>query len=261
MVDFDDYWYLPHNHRSFKHYRENGQSSRFIEIIRQAGYVSVTTGALADEVRRHNPNVVVIPNVLDPDSPMAYPVRIKSNSLRFGYLGGSFHLPDVELLRGLNNTLSNSGLKYSLSLFGYKHDSVYFDYASVLTNNASYTGNLVLYPSLPVPDYLVYYNLFDVLLVPLVANKFNSLKSELKLVEAGTFKRAVIVSGVLPYTPFLKDKCNCLVANSKTDWYKKIRYLVNNPGAVTELGKQLHHDIQEHFNYEKITKYRAEIYK
>lgn len=261
MVDFDDYWHLPYNHLSFNRYKKENLPARFIEIIRQAGFISVTTDALAEEVRRYNQNVLVFPNVLDPASQLAYPVEIQSDRLRFGYLAGSHHLPDVELLRGLNNRLANSGLKYSLALFGYRHESIYFDYASVLTNNANYTDNLVLYPSLPVPDYLAYYNLLDVVLVPLVANKFNSLKSELKLVEAGTFKKAVIVSDAMPYKPFLKDKVNCLVAKSKADWFRKIKYLVNNPEAVTDIGNQLHHDIQEHFNYEKIVKYRAAAYK
>jgi processive 1,2-diacylglycerol beta-glucosyltransferase len=261
IVDFDDYWHLPHNHLSYERYRNENLPARFIEIIRLADYVSVTTQVLADEVKRHNSNVFVFPNVLNPDCQQVYPIEIKSDCLRFGYLAGSHHLPDVELLRGLNNRLENSGLKYSLALFGYKHDGAYFDYAGLLTNNANYTDNLVLYPSLPVPDYLMYYNLLDVVLVPLVANKFNSLKSELKLIEAGTFAKAMIISDVMPYKPFLKDKINCLAVKNKKDWFRKIKYLANNPNAATDIGNQLHHDIQEHFNYEKITKYRAGIYK
>ena len=261
MVDFDDYWHVPHNHPSFEFYRKIGQPTKLTGIIKKADHISVTTQALAGEVRRYNSNVFVFPNVLNPDCPQAYPVEVKSDRVRFGYLGGSGHLADVELLRGLNNRLSNSGLKYSLSLFGYRHDSIYFDYARMLTCDANYTDNLVLFPFLSVPDHLVYYNIIDTVLVPLVSGKFNSLRSELKLVEAGTFGKAVIVSDVMPYKPFLKDKINCLIAKRKTDWFRKIKYLVNNPNAVKDLGIQLHHDIQEHFNYEKITKYRAEIYK
>jgi hypothetical protein len=103
--------------------------------------------------------------------------------------------------------------------------------------------------------------MIDVSLVPLISNKFNSLKSELKLFEASVFERAVIASNVPPYKPFLKNKVNCLISEFRTDWFKNIKYLIKNPDAVKEYGKQLNHDMQKHFNYEKITKYRAEIYK
>jgi len=261
VVDFDDYWYLPYNHLSFLHYKKRNQPFRFIEIIKQADYLSVTTELLAKEVKKHNPNVFIFPNTLSHNCPQLYPIEIDNKDLRFGYLGGSCHLPDIELLRGLNNKLSNSGLKYSLNLFGYKHDSVYYDYAGVLTDNGRFTDNLTLYSSLPVPEYLHYYNMIDVSLVPLIPNKFNSLKSELKLFEASIFKKAVIASNVPPYKPFLRNKINCLVSEFRADWFKNIKYLIKNPDAAKDYGKQLNHDMQKHFNYEKITKYRAEIYK
>lgn len=261
MVDFDDYWHLPYNHLSFQHYKNSNQAYQFIEILKQAQYISTTTEILAKEIRKHNPNVVTFPNCISQDNSHIYPIEIKSDTLRFGYLGGSCHLPDVELLRGLNNKLCGSKLKYSINLFGYKQDSVYFDYAKVLTDNGDYSENLTLYPSLPVPDYLYFYNMVDVSLVPLIPNKFNSLKSELKLVEAGMFERTVIASNVLPYKPYIKHKKNAFIAESKTDWYKGVKYFINNPDAVSDYGKQLFQDIQKHFNYEHISESRAEAYK
>ena len=261
MVDFDDFWYLPYNHLSYRHYKKNNQPQRFIQILRQADYVSTTTKLLAQEIKKYNMNVFVFPNAISKENTYAYPIEIPSPCIRFGYVGGACHLPDVELLRGLNNKLNNSGLEYSLNLFGYKEEGAYFDYAKILTSNGAFSKNLTLYPSLPVPDYLTFYNLFDVSLVPLVANKFNSMKSELKLVEAAMFNLPVIVSNVFPYKPYLKHKKNCLVAECKNDWFKSVRYLVKNPEAITQYGKQLNDDIIKHFNYELISDYRAQVYK
>lgn len=261
MVDFDDYWHLPYNHLSFQHYKKNNQPFRFIEIIKQAAYLSTTTELLAKEIRKFNKNVVVFPNCISSNNPQTFPIEIDSPIIRFGYVGGSCHLPDIELLRGINNKLHGSGLDYSLNLFGYKQESVYFDYAKVLTDNGSYSDKLTLYPSLPVPDYLYFYNMMDVSLVPLVANKFNSLKSELKLVEAGMFESTVICSNVMPYLPFLMHKKNAFIAENKTDWFKGMKYFIKNPQAVSDYGKQLYQDIQKHFKYENITKSRAEAYR
>ena len=261
MVDFDDYWRLPSNHLSYKHYKRTRQTEKFIEILKQADYISTTTELLAQQIIPLNKKVYVFPNTLSDTNSNIYPVEIKSDKVRFGYIGGACHLPDIEILRGLNNKLGNSGLTYTLSLFGYKHDSIYFDYAKVLSDNGNYTKNLCLFPSLPVPEYLMYYNMIDAALIPLKDNKFNSLKSELKLIETGTFTKAAIVSDVLPYKPMLKDKTNCLVAKSRTDWFRQMKYVVKNPNCVEDLGHQLYQDIQIQFNHDKITKYRAEVYK
>lgn len=261
MVDFDDYWHVPSNHLSFHHYKTNNQPYRYTEILKQAQYISTTTEILAREIRKHNPKIFVFPNCISLENSFTYPIEIKSEKTRFGYLGGSCHLSDVELLRGLNNKMNGSGLDYSLNLFGYKEDSVYFDYAKVVTDNGTFSKGLTLYPSLPVPEYLFFYNMIEVSLVPLIPNKFNSLKSELKLVEAGMFEKTVIASNVLPYKPYLSHKKNAFIANSKTDWFKGIKYFVKNPGAVSDFGKQLCLDMQKHFNYEHITKIRANAYQ
>ena len=89
MVDFDDYWHLPSSHLSFQNYKQNNQPYKFIEILKQANYISVTTDLLADEVKKHNPNVFIFPNALNLESGRAKPIEITSKELRFGYIGGS----------------------------------------------------------------------------------------------------------------------------------------------------------------------------
>ena len=64
-------------------------------------------------------------------------------------------------------------------------------------------------------------------LIPLQDNKFNRMKSELKMIEAGYFKKAVIVSEVHPYTNVINRK-NCLSVGVRQDWTPKIRGLLKN---------------------------------
>jgi glycosyltransferase involved in cell wall biosynthesis len=261
MVDFDDYWKLPGDHIFYKAYQRNGQAKKYIEILKTADYITCTTNILAKYIKEHNTNVFVLPNVLDGYHPDARLEINTNNKVCFGYLAGSAHKPDIELLRGLNNTLNNYKLDYELHLFGYRHDNIYFDYAKILTNGSRYCNNLVLHPPAPCPGYLTYYNTFDVSLVPLRVNLFNTLKSELKLIEAANFKMPVIASDTYPYRPYLKHMRNSLVANSKSDWPKRIRYFINNPSAVKDFGEQLHLDVQKKFNYGKTIEKRKETYR
>jgi hypothetical protein len=261
IVDFDDYWELPGNHLSYRKYQEDKQTGKLIRILKTADYITCTTGLLAVQIRKYNKNVFVIPNALDSNHRFAKQINVPSEKLRFGYLAGSCHKPDVELLRGLNNKLLSRKFPYELHLFGYKWNSVYVDYVKILTSEGIYKDNFYLHEALPCPDYLVRYNQFDVPLVPLKANLFNSLKSELKLLEAGIFRKTVIASESMPYKPFLKHHRNCLVAKGRNDWVRQIQFLANNPQASKDFGEQLHMDIQKQFNYEKITRTRTETYR
>ena len=75
-----------------------------------------------------------------------------------------------------------------------------------------------------VTTYANNYNTFDVSLAPLVESEFNANKSQLKIIEAGFHKKAIIASETQPYTIDLinaveegqfNDKGNALTVNPK----------------------------------------------
>jgi hypothetical protein len=93
-------------------------------------------------------------------------------------------------------------------------------------------------------------------LIPLQDNKFNRMKSELKMIEAGYFKKAVIVSNVHPYTNAISNK-NCLSVGVRQDWEQKIRGLLKNHKWQDDLRFELNELILnkyliEHQNGERI---------
>jgi hypothetical protein len=97
-------------------------------------------------------------------------------------------------------------------------------------------------------------------LIPLRNNRFNNLKSNLKLIESGFKKCAVIVSNVFPYTPMLKHGVNCLVVKNKHDWYRHMVKLIENPNMIEDLSEQLYIDVQAQ-HMEEVVKTRFETYK
>ena len=262
VVDFDDYWDVPYGHLLYDKYRRSNTPKFFEGQLSLFDAVTVTTPWLADAVRPFNKNVYVLPNAIDPGEQQFAIREVRSERIRFGWIGGVCHLPDIELMRGLNNRLNNSELKdrYTLNIFGYQKDSIFDNYCDVLTDNGKYLGGFQAYPNQTAETYTQYYNFLDVALVPLVDNKFNNLKSELKLIEAGFFKKATIVSDVLPYSPILTDK-NCLRVRKRQDWFKHIKYLINNPGKAQELGENLHETVKDKFNQNTVSKTRYDLYK
>lgn len=125
-----------------------------------------------------------------------------------------------------------------------------------------------------INEYATHYNNIDVLLVPLKETKFNEMKSQLKVIEAGMFHKAIIASNFGPYTLDLKslfekngvinENGNAILIDSRTnhkDWAKSIEKLVNNSALIKKLGDNLYDTVKETYNLDNVTKKRADFYK
>ena len=124
----------------------------------------------------------------------------------------------------------------------------------------------------PVTTYAKNYSKFDISLAPIQNHIFNRMKSQLKVIEAGFYKKALIASNVGPYTIDLKHALhqgqftdgNALLvneSNNHSDWSKNIKKLVENPNMITDLGERLYETVKDKYHLNVVTKTRAEFYK
>ena len=101
---------------------------------------------------------------------------------------------------------------------------------------------------------------------------FNRMKSQLKVIEAGFYKKAIIASNLGPYTIDLKHAIkngeftdgNALLVDehkNHSDWAKWIKKLVENPNMITDLGERLYETVKDKYHLDVVTKTRAEFYK
>jgi glycosyltransferase involved in cell wall biosynthesis len=124
----------------------------------------------------------------------------------------------------------------------------------------------------PVNSYAKNYSKFDISLAPIQDHVFNRMKSQLKVIEAGFYKKALIASNVGPYTIDLKHALNqgqftdgnaLLVDNARnhSDWAKNIKKLVENPNMIVDLGERLYETVKDKYDLNQVTKTRSEFYK
>jgi glycosyltransferase involved in cell wall biosynthesis len=124
----------------------------------------------------------------------------------------------------------------------------------------------------PVTSYAKNYSKFDISLAPIQNHIFNRMKSQLKVIEAGFYKKALIASNVGPYTIDLKhalkngeftDGNALLVDNARnhSDWAKNIKKLVDNPSMIVDLGERLYETVKDKYDLNQVTKTRSEFYK
>ena len=125
--------------------------------------------------------------------------------------------------------------------------------------------------TLPTTSYAKNYSKFDISLAPLKNHIFNRVKSQLKVIEAGFYKKALIASNVGPYSIDLihsLDKGNftdgnaLLVDENKNhaDWSKYVKKLVQNPNMITDMGERLYETVSARYDLNIVTKNRKELY-
>jgi hypothetical protein len=95
----------------------------------------------------------------------------------------------------------------------------------------------------------------DISVIPLVDNKFNAMKSNLKVLETAAKKNPAIVSYVNPYLDMPVH-----YVKSQKDWYKHIRDLVSDADMRKESGEKLFEFCEKNYNFEGINLDRKYIY-
>jgi glycosyltransferase involved in cell wall biosynthesis len=313
--DIDDYWLPTKEHPIHQLIIENQMHKKIVDNLKACDYVTTTTELFANEIRKINKNVIVLPNAIDPKEPQFNQPTLPSDKVRVGWLGGSSHLHDLKLLEGVVSKLSSIQDKLQYYVCGFDirgtvteinkdngerkqrpikpDETVWVKYEQIFTDNykiispeyklfldnfkeeeypAVENENYVRVWTRPVDSYAKNYSNFDISLAPIKNHIFNRMKSQLKVIEAGFYKRALIASEVGPYTIDLKHSLefgkftdgNALLVKEQrnhADWAKNIRTLVYNPNLVVDLGERLYETVKDKYSLKKITKDRAEWYK
>lgn len=125
----------------------------------------------------------------------------------------------------------------------------------------------------PISTYALNYNLFDIALAPIEDNIFNFVKSQLKVVESGFHKKALIAQDFGPYQIDIKNAYqfgggwdhsgNGILIDPKKnhkDWSKFLIKLINNPELIKELGDNLHNTVKDTYSMNKVTEDRRNLY-
>lgn len=309
IMDIDDYWNVDHRHPMLHQVRETKTPEKKVQLLKLADYVSTTTPIFAKAIRDklNIKNVEIFPNAIDENEEQFKIKKISSDKIRFGWLGGSSHLHDIELLeQGISSIHASYKDRVQFVLCGFDTrgtvtgfvketgqvrqrpieplETVWFKYESIFTDkfrvlDEDYKKFLFSFLNAPYDDkdkpyvrkwtrdissYATNYNHFDVSLAPLVENIFNGYKSQLKIIEAGFHKKAVIASETSPYTLDLINNQNALLVNIKKNhkqWAKHMKSLVESPAFIEDLGEKLYETVKDKYSLKKVCNDRVQFFK
>lgn len=251
VVDFDDHWDLEPDHYLYNAYKATQASDFMRAWINEADAVTVTHERLAASVMPLNSNVHVLPNSI-PRFGQFDIQRTPSDLTRLFWAGGVTHEKDIELLRLPVRGLK--GLPIQMVMGGYSKTKVYHKMRNDFTNYGKLPHDLI--EGLPVHEYYYLYSRCDIALIPLTGTKFNSHKSNLKILEAANIGANAIVSNVHPY----KDIPYVNYADTPADWGKWVRWILDNPEEAKEQAAQLQQYCEERFSFNEINKTRKRLF-
>lgn len=319
IADFDDYWDPGMRHPQYIQAKLGGIIKNKIQLLNTATYITVTTSVYRDTLRKKFglKNVFVFPNAIDETESQFIPKPILSDKIRYGWLGGSSHLADIELLRnGISSMHDTFGDKIQFVLCGFDlrgtiteidqvtkkknvrpikpEETVWYKYEKIFTKDYSVLDNEYLnflhtfkeseYNDKDKPyvrrwtkeinKYATNYNYLDVSLAPLVLCDFNEHKSQLKAIEAGFFKKALIASAIHPYTIDLvsaidfggkyNPKGNALLVDPNKNhkqWFQHMKRLAENPNMIEDLGNKLFETVKDKYSLKQVCKERVDFLK
>jgi glycosyltransferase involved in cell wall biosynthesis len=317
IMDIDDLWFVDQRHPMYYQIKNSKIGEMKMEMLKAVDYVTTTTPIFAKTIkdRLNVKNVEIFPNAVNEDEPQFKREPIKSDKIRFGWLGGSSHLSDIELMsNGVASTHNSFKDKVQFVLCGFDlrgtvtevdqegkqkqrpiqpMETVWYKYEKFFTEdykvlNPQYKSYLNTFSegnyddvnepyrrrwTKDIKTYASNYNTFDVSLAPLVESQFNANKSQLKVIEAGFHKKAIIASETDPYTLDLisavndgkfNDNGNSLLVNPRRnhkDWAKHMKRLVENPNMIEDLGNRLYETVKDKYSLKKVCQDRVEFFK
>ena len=319
IMDLDDHWSPGPDHPAYQIIKQNELDKKISNNLKISRNITTTTSVFANEIKKLNENVFVIPNAINTDEKQYQSNPEKSERIRIGWLGGSSHIKDLQILKGLMGSLKSEGLldKIQFVLCGYDlrgmmtmidqktgeqkqrpikpKESVWYQYEKIFTDDykivsKEYKDFLLSFENKeyegienepyrrvwtkPITSYASNYNLFDISLAPLKESMFNKVKSQLKVIEAGFHKKAIIAQDFGSYQIDIKNAYKkggeidetgngFLIPTVKNHkfWFKHLKTLINNPELITKMGENLYNTVNGVYDMKSACTERKNLYK
>lgn len=215
----------PSNKRAWEVYRKADVRARFLDNLRAADKVTVSTPYLADEYKQYNPNTFAVPNTI-PQSLIDAPSNARTDGkITVGWAGSPTHQMDWDEVSGSIGMVLRETRNVEMHMVGW-------DYTSSLklpTEKMRVTSWID-----GTPNYWRAID-FHIGLAPIKDHKFNWSKSHIKALEYNAMGIPVIASNVGPYKDFVKHGKTGFLADNNDDWINYLKLLIKDHNLREEM--------------------------
>lgn len=248
VIDTDDWWITSKDHPKHEFFEKSNIGLQIMQHLMNADAVITTHERLAEEVP--NRNVYIIPNLIPYGKGQFGSVKSKRvDKVRLLYASTIMNYYNTDIIADAMHQLVD--LNIEIVIAGY-HDSPYYE--RVINNlTADKKIPYMCIDMLPVESYMSGYH-GDIMILPSKNTKFNSMKSNLKILEAAALKMPVVVSKCDPY---LDMPVNYF--SNKREFVDHVNRLVSDGAYRNAKGKELYaHCVS---NYNMLKSNRLSVYE
>lgn len=202
--------------------------ANLIANMQAVDLITVSTEPLAEQVRKYNPNVAILPNCI-PRSLLAWHPGCFTDRFTVGWQGSKTHdrdwQPAAEPVRRWFNKAKRGGLNVEMHTVGPVPDS----FPDVFPHRT--TGWRQSMDE--------YYRMLDwhVALAPLVPTLFNNSKSDIRVLEAATLGFPVIASDVIAYRDSVIHGQTGFLVQNPSDWGRYLQALAADPQLRADMSE------------------------
>ena len=274
VFDNDD-TYKDYNGFKFNEYMNEEKVKKGLDVLnknidtfmKEADLITCTTEFLKKEYEQINPNVVVLPNCIDPFY-FPEPKHNETDVVRIGITGSVGVTSDVEVLKPI--------------IEHYQHDPR----VRLVLLSLPPQGDNEIYKKLYIDEYAfwnkvniewhsfvksdIYYDYLndlklDIVIIPRSDSYFNRCKSNLKFLESSMLETPVIgqsfSTGDSPYEVNPEDAKHLLLATDTDSWIAQIETLISDKELRRDMGKKARAYVEENYSIEKNAHKWAEAYQ
>lgn len=224
----------PSNDKAYYFFSHPEIEENMIRNVQVADLVTVTNEYLADQMRRYNKNVKILPNFID-EKALTLPHEVlrvddgKGNALdlsekvTIGYAGSPSHQMDFDVVSDQLIKLAERDERVIFVWLGVRYEIAAPQIYSGWTND--------------INEYYQRLN-FDIGIAPLAKHTFNNSKSYIKALEYGCRGIPIVASDEPPYRDFVKHGETGFLAKQPYQFLKYLRELVNDAELRKEMGNK-----------------------
>lgn len=224
----DDLWNLHPANPAYHHWKQPHIQAGLDQAVMSADIVTTTTEVLAQRIRKMRDRVVVLPNMLPAEH---WPAELERDYspevVAIGWAGGASHWADLRLLDGVLHTILDQ----------YPDNSVFLAAGGPEETPFKRHQNMQAIQPVNIERLASLISTFDIGLAPLVDDRFNACKSDLKYLEYAMVGLPVIASNVETYSETIVHGETGFLAKTPKDWIKYLRMLVEDAELRERIGR------------------------
>lgn len=217
----DDLWNLDESNPAI--FQITDQTRYWMEsALGHAHLVTTTVPHLADAMRRFNPNVIVIPNAIDPA--LLTTERRRPERLTLGWAGGSSHHDDFRSVIGALRAVTDNRGDLDFHSVGVDYGT---DFGLMRNRHTPWRESML--------DYYSGID-FDIGIAPLLDTPFTRSKSPIKAIEYNALGIPVVASNAGPYKDYVVDGVNGFLCDTEAEWVDRLELLINDVELREQMG-------------------------